>query len=153
MFSQCLPHCQSSMIHHSNYIIQARNMEMINAVGRRKTAVARVYLMKGEGKITINGKDYREYFPQMHVQNNVTDPFGVVGAENIYDLKVNVRGGGFKGQSEAVRMGLSRALVKLNEEFKKPLKDKKFLTRDSRAVERKKYGQPKARKRFQFSKR
>ncbi len=146
-------HCQSSMIHHSNYIIQARNMEMINAVGRRKTAVARVYLMKGEGKITINGKDYREYFPQMHVQNNVTDPFGVVGAENIYDLKVNVRGGGFKGQSEAVRMGLSRALVKLNEEFKKPLKDKKFLTRDSRAVERKKYGQPKARKRFQFSKR
>jgi small subunit ribosomal protein S9 len=141
------------MIHHSNYIIQARNMEMINAVGRRKTAVARVYLMKGEGKITINGKDYREYFPQMHVQNNVTDPFGVVGAENIYDLKVNVRGGGFKGQSEAVRMGLSRALVKLNEEFKKPLKDKKFLTRDSRAVERKKYGQPKARKRFQFSKR
>jgi small subunit ribosomal protein S9 len=153
MFSQCLPHAQSSMIHHSNYIIQARNMEMINAVGRRKTAVARVYLMKGEGKITINGKDYREYFPQMHVQNNVTDPFGVVGAENIYDLKVNVRGGGFKGQSEAVRMGLSRALVKLNEEFKKPLKDKKFLTRDSRAVERKKYGQPKARKRFQFSKR
>ena len=146
-------HCQSSMIHHSNYIIQARNMEIINAVGRRKTAVARVYLMKGEGKITINGKDYREYFPQMHVQNNVTDPFGVVGAENIYDLKVNVRGGGFKGQSEAVRMGLSRALVKLNEEFKKPLKDKKFLTRDSRAVERKKYGQPKARKRFQFSKR
>lgn len=126
---------------------------MINAVGRRKTAVARVYLMKGEGNITINGKDYREYFPQMHVQHNVTDPFTTVGTENIYDLKVNVRGGGYKGQSEAVRMGLSRALVKLNEEFKKPLKDKKFLTRDSRAVERKKYGQPKARKRFQFSKR
>jgi small subunit ribosomal protein S9 len=128
-------------------------MEMINATGRRKTAVARVYLMKGEGKITINGKDYREYFPQMHVQFNVTAPFTEVGAENIYDLKVNVRGGGFKGQAEAVRMGLSRALVKLNEEFKKPLKAKKFLTRDSRAVERKKYGQPKARKRFQFSKR
>ena len=128
-------------------------MEMINAVGRRKTAVARVYLMKGEGNSTINGKDYREYFPQPHVQHNVTDPFTTVGTENIYDLKVNVRGGGYKGQSEAVRMGLSRALVKLNEEFKKPLKDKKFLTRDSRAVERKKYGQPKARKRFQFSKR
>jgi small subunit ribosomal protein S9 len=112
-------------------------MEMINAIGRRKTAVARVYLMKGEGKITVNGKDYREYFPQMHVQHNVTDPFAVVGVETIYDLKVNVRGGGFKGQAEAVRMGLSRALVKLNEEFKKPLKDKKFLTRDSRAVERK----------------
>jgi small subunit ribosomal protein S9 len=128
-------------------------MEMINAVGRRKTAVARVYLMKGEGKITVNGKDYREYFPQVHVQQNVTAPFNVIGAENIYDLKVNVRGGGFKGQAEAVRMGLSRALVKLNEEFRKPLKAKKFLTRDSRAVERKKYGRPKARKRFQFSKR
>ena len=128
-------------------------MEMINAVGRRKTAVARVYLMKGEGKITVNGKDYREYFPHQHVQHNVTDPFSTVGVESIYDVKVNVRGGGFKGQSEAVRMGLSRALVKLNEEFRKPLKDKKFLTRDSRAIERKKYGKPKARKRFQFSKR
>lgn len=126
---------------------------MINAVGRRKTAVARVYLMKGEGNVTINGKDYREYFPQQHIQHNVTDPFGVVGVENIYDLKVTVRGGGYKGQAEAVRMGLSRALVKLNEEFRKPLKARKFLTRDSRAVERKKYGQPKARKRFQFSKR
>ena len=128
-------------------------MEMINAVGRRKTAVARVYLMKGEGKITVNGKDYREYFPQMHVQYNVVDPFATVGADNIYDLKINVRGGGFKGQAEAIRMGISRALVKLNEEFRKPLKAKKYLTRDSRAVERKKYGQPKARKRFQFSKR
>jgi small subunit ribosomal protein S9 len=128
-------------------------MEMINAVGRRKTAVARVYLMKGEGKITVNGRDYREYFPQMHVQFNLTDPFAVVGAENIYDLMVNVRGGGFKGQAEAVRMGISRALVKLNEEFRSPLKARKFLTRDSRAVERKKYGRPKARKRFQFSKR
>ena len=128
-------------------------MEMINAIGRRKTAVARVYLMKGEGKITVNGKDYREYFPQIHIQHNITDPFTTVGADNIYDLKINVRGGGFKGQSEAVRMGVSRALVKLNEEFKKPLKVKKFLTRDSRAVERKKYGKPKARKRFQFSKR
>lgn len=126
---------------------------MINAIGRRKTAVARVYLMKGEGNILVNGKDYREYFPHVHVQHNVVDPFVVVGAENIYDLKINVRGGGFKGQAEAVRMGVSRALVKLNEEFKKPLKDKKFLTRDSRAVERKKYGKPKARKRFQFSKR
>jgi small subunit ribosomal protein S9 len=140
--------------HHTltTYHIQVY-MEMINAVGRRKTAVARVYLMKGEGKITVNGRDYREYFPQMHVQFNLTDPFAVVGAENIYDLRVNVRGGGFKGQAEAVRMGISRALVKLNEEFKSPLKARKFLTRDSRAVERKKYGRPKARKRFQFSKR
>lgn len=128
-------------------------MDMINAVGRRKTAVARVYLMKGEGKITVNGRDYREYFPQIHVQHNVTDPFAVIGSENVFDLKINVKGGGFKGQAEAVRMGISRALVKLNEENRKPLKAKKFLTRDSRAVERKKYGKPKARKRFQFSKR
>jgi small subunit ribosomal protein S9 len=128
-------------------------MEMINAVGRRKTAVARVYLMKGTGSISVNGKDFREYFPQVHIQHNVTDPFAVAGVENIYDLKVNVRGGGYKGQAEAVRLGLSRALVKINEDFKKPLKDRKFLTRDSRAVERKKYGKPKARKRFQFSKR
>jgi small subunit ribosomal protein S9 len=128
-------------------------MEMINAVGRRKTAVARVYLMKGTGSVSVNGKDFREYFPQVHIQHNVTDPFAVAGVENIYDLKVNVRGGGYKGQAEAVRLGLSRALVKINEEFKKPLKERKFLTRDSRAVERKKYGKPKARKRFQFSKR
>lgn len=126
---------------------------MINAVGRRKTAVARVYLMQGDGKFTVNGKDYREYFPHVHVQHNVTAPFAVIGAENIYNLKINVKGGGYKGQAEAIRMGVSRALVKLNAEFKSPLKAKKFLTRDSRAVERKKYGQPKARKRFQFSKR
>lgn len=128
-------------------------MEMINAIGRRKTAVARIYVMQGEGNILVNGKDYREYFPQVHVQHNVTDPFAVVGAENLYNIKINVRGGGYKGQAEAVRMGISRALVKINEEFKKPLKARKFLTRDSRAVERKKYGKPKARKRFQFSKR
>lgn len=128
-------------------------MEMINAIGRRKTAVARIYVMQGDGKISVNGKDYREYFPQIHVQHNVTDPFAVVGAENLYNIKINVRGGGYKGQAEAVRMGISRALVKINEEFKKPLKARKFLTRDSRAVERKKYGKPKARKRFQFSKR
>ncbi len=128
-------------------------MEMINAIGRRKASVARVYLTKGEGKITVNGKDYKEYFPQQHVQYNITDPFSTVEVENIYDLKVNVRGGGYKGQAEAVRMAVARALVKLNEDFRKPLKDKKYLTRDSRVVERKKYGKPKARKSFQFSKR
>ena len=128
-------------------------MEMINAIGRRKTAVARIYLSKGEGKITINGRDYREYFPHVHVQHNVTDPFVTVGVENAFNLTVNVKGGGFKGQAEAVRMGISRALVKLDLEFKAPLKAKKYLTRDSRAVERKKYGRPKARKRFQCSKR
>jgi small subunit ribosomal protein S9 len=128
-------------------------MEMINAIGRRKASVARVYLTKGEGKIIVNGKDYKEYFPQQHIQTNLLAPFKTVEAENIYDLKVNVNGGGFKGQSEAVRMAISRALVKLNEDFRKPLKDKKFLTRDARVVERKKYGKPKARKSFQFSKR
>ena len=127
---------------------------MINAIGRRKASVARVYLTKGEGKITVNGKDFKDYFPQIHIQNNITDPFNTIDIEsNIYDLKVNVRGGGYKGQSQAVRMGISRALVKLNEEFRKPLKDRKFLKRDARVVERKKYGKPKARKSFQFSKR
>ncbi|MEL6862800.1 MAG: 30S ribosomal protein S9 [Bacteroidota bacterium] len=128
-------------------------MEMINAIGRRKAAVARVYLTKGEGKIVVNGKDFTNYFPQQHIQAYITDPFKTVEAENIYDLKVNVNGGGYKGQSQAVRMAISRALVKLNEDFRKPLKDKKYLTRDARVVERKKYGKPKARKSFQFSKR
>ncbi|MCG8329843.1 MAG: 30S ribosomal protein S9 [Chitinophagales bacterium] len=128
-------------------------MEMINAIGRRKASVARVYLTKGEGKITVNGKDYKDYFPQPHIQYNITAPFETVEIENIYDLKVNVDGGGYKGQSEAIRMAISRALVKLNEDFRKPLKSRKFLTRDARVVERKKYGKPKARKSFQFSKR
>jgi small subunit ribosomal protein S9 len=128
-------------------------MEMINAIGRRKASVARVYLTKGEGNIKVNGKDYKEYFPQPHIQSKVTDPFATVEAENIYDLKINVSGGGFKGQAEAIRMAIARALVKLNEDFRKPLKGKKMLTRDARVVERKKYGKPKARKSFQFSKR
>jgi small subunit ribosomal protein S9 len=128
-------------------------MEQINAIGRRKAAVARVYMKQGSGAIIINGKDFKEYFPQMHMHRNVTDPFATVGVEGSYDVKVNVKGGGFKGQSEAVRMGISRALVKLNEEFRSPLKSKKYLTRDARVVERKKYGKPKARKSFQFSKR
>jgi small subunit ribosomal protein S9 len=128
-------------------------MEQINAVGRRKAAIARVFLRKGDGKITVNGKDYREYFPQMHVNPSVIDPLTTVEVANAYDVLVNVSGGGFKGQAEAVRMGIARCLVKLNEEFRKPLKVKKFLMRDPRAVERKKYGRPKARRRFQFSKR
>ena len=128
-------------------------MEMINAIGRRKASVARVYLTKGDGKVLINGKPSGEYFPQPHIHNKIMDPFITVGAESIYDIKVNVKGGGYKGQAEATRMAISRALVKLNEEFRKPLKDKKFLTRDARIVERKKYGKPKARKSFQFSKR
>ncbi|MCB0654063.1 MAG: 30S ribosomal protein S9 [Saprospiraceae bacterium] len=128
-------------------------MEMINAIGRRKASVARVYLTKGEGNILVNGKDYKEYFPLPHIQGNITAPFKTVAVENIYDVKVNVKGGGYKGQAEAIRMGISRALVKLNEDFRSPLKSEKFLTRDARVVERKKYGKPKARKSFQFSKR
>ena len=128
-------------------------MEMINAIGRRKASVARVYLTKGDGKVTVNGKDYKEYFPQQHVQANITDPFSTVAVENIYDVKVNVDGGGFKGQSEAIRMAIARALVKLNEDFRSPLKSKKYLRRDARIVERKKYGRHKARKSTQFSKR
>lgn len=128
-------------------------MEMINAIGRRKSSVARVYLTKGAGKIEINGRDYKDYFTQPHIRSKIVAPFQTVEAENIYDLKVNVHGGGFKGQAEAVRMAISRALVKLNEDFRSPLKSQKFLTRDARIVERKKYGKPKARKSFQFSKR
>lgn len=128
-------------------------MEMINATGRRKASIARVYLTKGEGNITINGKSLNEYFPQNHISNKVLEPLQAIEVENLYNLKINVKGGGFKGQAEAIRMGLSRALVKLNEEFRPALKSKKYLTRDARVVERKKYGKPKARKSFQFSKR
>lgn len=128
-------------------------MDMINAIGRRKESVARVYLKKGEGKVTVNGRDFREYFPQMHIQGYISAPFSTVAVEGIYDVKVNVQGGGFKGQAEAVRMAIARALVKVNEEFRSPLKAENFLRRDARVVERKKYGRPKARKRFQFSKR
>ena len=128
-------------------------MEVINTTGRRKSSVARIYLTKGKGNITINGRDFKEYFPQAHIQLNVMDPIQTVDIENEYDFNINVTGGGFKGQSEAIRMGIARALVKLNEDFRKPLKERKFLRRDARVVERKKYGKPKARKSFQFSKR
>ena len=129
-------------------------MEQINAIGRRKASVARVYLTQGSGNITVNGKDYKEYFPQAHIQPAVVQPFRIIEVDNaIYDIKVNVDGGGIKGQAEAIRMGISRALVKLNEDFRSPLKTQKMLTRDARVVERKKYGKPKARKSFQFSKR
>ena len=126
-------------------------MEMVNAIGRRKASVARVYLTKGDGKVVINGKDLKEYFTLENIQTNVTDPFKVLELDHaIYNLQVNVKGGGFKGQSEAIRMAVSRALVKIDEDFKKTLRESKFLTRDAREVERKKYGKPKARKSFQF---
>lgn len=127
---------------------------MINAIGRRKASVARVYLKQGSGHIMVNGRDYKEYFPQIHIQGKINEPFLAIEVDGkIYDLHVNVEGGGFKGQAEAIRMAISRALVKLNEDFRKPLKQEKLLTRDARIVERKKYGKPKARKSFQFSKR
>jgi small subunit ribosomal protein S9 len=128
-------------------------MEIINGLGRRKTAVARVYLKQGKGNIVINNKDYKEYFPVDHIQGKVTEPLNLVDVLNIYDIKVNVKGGGVKGQAEAVRLGISRALCKINEEFREPLKAAKLMSRDPRSVERKKYGKPKARKSFQFSKR
>ena len=128
-------------------------MELINKIGRRKAAVARVYLKKGTGKIEINGKDLAEYFPMTDTKFKVTDPLTVTGQANAFDIKVNVAGGGFKGQAEAIRMAISRALVEADENNKKSLKERKFLTRDPREVERKKFGKPKARKSFQFSKR
>lgn len=128
-------------------------MEMINATGRRKASIARIFMTKGEGKVLINGKALEEYFPMPHIQLEVLRPFRTLELENAYHIKVNVNGGGFKGQAEAIRLGISRALVSLNEDFRKPLKDEKLLTRDARVVERKKYGKPKARKSFQFSKR
>ena len=128
-------------------------METINAIGRRKASVARVYLTKGGGNIIINGKELNNYFPMPNIQNSVTEPLKISDVEKEYDIKINVSGGGFKGQAEAIRLGISRALVKVDEENKPALKAKKFLTRDAREVERKKYGKPKARKSFQFSKR
>ena len=128
-------------------------MEVINALGRRKSAVARVYVSEGRGKITINKKDLTEYFPSAILQYVVKQPLELLEATGKYDIKANLDGGGYTGQSQALRLGIARALVKINAEDKKNLKNHGFLTRDSREVERKKPGQPKARRRFQFSKR
>ena len=128
-------------------------MEMINAIGRRKSAVARVYVTEGTGKITINKVELSKYFPSAILQYVVKQPLLALEATEKYDIKAKLDGGGFTGQSQALRLAIARALVKINAEDKKALKDHGFLTRDSRAVERKKPGQPKARRRFQFSKR
>lgn len=128
-------------------------MEIINAIGRRKEAVARVYLKQGSGKITINDRDYKEYFPVEQVQYVVLQPLNLLKVETKYDIQVNLDGGGFKGQAEALRLAISRALVKIDETVKSQLRANGFLTRDPREVERKKPGRPGARKRFQFSKR
>ncbi|MCQ2311221.1 MAG: 30S ribosomal protein S9 [Paludibacteraceae bacterium] len=128
-------------------------METINAIGRRKAAVARVYVQEGNGQITINGRALDVYFPSSILQFIVKQPLATLGAAEKYDIKVNLDGGGFKGQAEALRLAIARALVKINAEDKPALKAEGFMTRDAREVERKKPGQPKARKHFQFSKR
>lgn len=124
-----------------------------SAVGRRKTSTARVYLRPGTGKIVINKRAPEVYFPLEWRRKNLTAPFEVTNTLGQFDLVVNAKGGGISGQVEAIRLGIARALVDFDEELKKPLRDAGFLTRDPRMVERKKYGRPKARKRFQFSKR
>ena len=128
-------------------------MEFVNAIGRRKAAIARVYLKEGSGKIIINSREFKTYFPTPQLQYTVLQPLTVIEAENKFDILVNLDGGGVKGQAEALRLGISRALIKVSPELRPTLKSNGFLTRDSREVERKKPGQKKARKRFQFSKR
>ncbi|MBQ8098053.1 MAG: 30S ribosomal protein S9 [Bacteroidaceae bacterium] len=128
-------------------------MEVVNAVGRRKSAVARVYVTEGNGKIIINKRDINDYFPSPMLQYVVRQPLNLLGVAEKYDIKLNIFGGGFTGQSQAARLAIARALVKINEEDKSALRAQGFVTRDSREVERKKPGQPKARRRFQFSKR
>ena len=128
-------------------------MEVIHKIGRRKTAVARVYLSDGKGKITVNDKDFKSYFTTATLQYKVNQPLALTDNEGNFDIKVNVFGGGVTGQAEAVRLALSRAMCELNEENRNVLKPEGLLTRDPRMVERKKFGQKKARKKFQFSKR
>ncbi len=129
------------------------SMEVINAIGRRKAAVARIYMGEGKGQITINKRDLKDFFPSPILQYIVTQPLNTIGVAENYDIKVNIYGGGIKGQAEAIRLAIARALVKVDEENKPALKAQGFMTRDARVVERKKPGQPKARKKFQFSKR
>jgi small subunit ribosomal protein S9 len=128
-------------------------MEVTNTTGRRKTAVARVYMQAGTGNVVINNRDLKNYFPTATLQYKVQQPLEATGVAGTFDIKVNVAGGGITGQAEAVRLAISKALVELNAENRIALKPLGFLTRDPRMVERKKPGQKKARKRFQFSKR
>jgi len=128
-------------------------METVNALGRRKSAIARIYVNEGKGKITVNDRAFEEYFPLQQTQNIIQQPIVLAEAGNKYDIIVNLKGGGTMGQAEALRLALARAMVKINPEIKPVLKAVSLMTRDSREVERKKPGQPGARKRFQFSKR
>ena len=128
--------------------------KQLNAVGRRKEAVARVYLTKGTGAITVNGKEYKQYFPLMYLQNQVELPLKTIeGLTEAFDITVNVQGGGPKGQAEAIKLGIARALCEVNPEYRPALKKEGLMRRDSRSVERKKFGKAKARRSFQFSKR
>ena len=127
--------------------------EVIHKIGRRKTAVARVYLKKGKGNITVNNKDYKSYFPTLTLQYKINQPFALTNNEKTFDTSINVYGGGATGQVEAIRLGLSRALCEVDEKNREILKPEGLLTRDPRMVERKKFGQKKARKKHQFSKR
>ncbi|MBB4118209.1 MAG: 30S ribosomal protein S9 [Mesonia hippocampi] len=128
-------------------------MERIHKIGRRKTAIARVYVTAGEGKITVNKKDMKDYFTTATLQYKVNQPLMLTENENTFDINVNVIGGGITGQAEAIRLAISRAMCEINEENRLSLKPEGLLTRDPRMVERKKYGQKKARKKYQFSKR
>ena len=127
--------------------------EVIHKIGRRKTAVARIYLKKGKGNITVNNKDYKNYFPTLTLQYKINQPFALTNNEKTFDTSITVHGGGATGQVEAIRLGLSRALCEVDEKNREILKPEGLLTRDPRMVERKKFGQKKARKKFQFSKR
>ncbi len=128
-------------------------MDTINVTGRRKSAIARIYLKEGKGNIVVNKKNFEDYFTVPEYKYQIKKPFTIVDAEDKYDITANLKGGGIKGQAEALRLAISKALVIINPEDKVALKKQGFLTRDSRVVERKKPGQPKARKKFQFSKR
>jgi small subunit ribosomal protein S9 len=128
-------------------------MEVVNTLGRRKTAVARIYISEGKGNITVNKRDLKDYFPSTILQYIVLQPLKILEVQDKYDIKVNLDGGGPKGQAEALRLAIARAMIDIDPEARKELKAAGFLTRDPREVERKKPGRPKARKRFQFSKR
>lgn len=134
-------------------ILKIYNLEVVHTIGRRKTSVARIYLSKGKDNVTVNGKDYKEYFPTTTQQYKVMQPFNLTNNAGKYDVSVNVYGGGTTGQVEAIRLAISRALCQISEDNKPVLKGEGLLTRDPRMVERKKFGQKKARKKFQFSKR
>ncbi len=128
-------------------------MEVINTIGRRKAAIARIYMSEGKGQIIVNNRDFKDYFPDKQLHYVVEQPLNLLELRDNYDIKVNLNGGGMTGQAEALRLGISRALIKINPDYKPALRAEGFVTRDPRVVERKKPGQPKARKKFQFSKR